>query len=318
MHVKNCSEASNPLSKSTFKSSSLDHEGVETLTLSHKEITFKQNRKYKRKYFCTFIGLSYLCLTPVGCKSESSRTSELSDTNAPPVQNKTPIVVRRARAVVYKVSKSVQPHKKAEFTTLGGNLSIVVKPQDMNNATYECDGETCTATLIEPIIVNATIPTPLNVKLKVQYKKARKPDEKLFSHRVFVGGQLTMVDFGDLLNVSAELGVSVVAEPKNGYKPRIEDFVCSKSISCETPLFKLTGNIDRKGIEFGGQLFVSERWTSSDKFIANQIEQKTVLTFDQIVNNEWIQKLPLIPCKKDEDLDVLWIPPQSNPKKDKP
>jgi len=261
----------------------------------------------------TRVILAFVCISVSGCRA--SHSSELQSPGAPLPAKKPPVVVRHSKVVAYKFLKNVKPMKSASFTTIGGNLSVVVKPSDFNSAPVECNGDICQATLIEPIVVNATIPTPLRVKIKVDYRKTRKPEEALFSHKLAVGGQFTLVDLGDILNVSAQVMVNLEARPEDKYRPRITQVECSKCISCETPLFVLSGSIDKTGIKFGGRLVVSERWTSSDKILVDQLQRDTLITYDQIVQQEWFQKLPLLPGTKKEDYDELWTPDSQDDKR---
>lgn len=244
----------------------------------------------------------------MSCVQESNEKSRLLVSPSDIPKSKAPMVVRKTKAVAYKIVKNSKPLERINLTTAGGNLSIVVRPQDFQKAEIACSDDQCTAVLYEPVVVQATIPTPLNVKVKITYKQTRKPEDALFSHHLSIGGQWNLVDVGDILNIAAELGFSMEAKPDDGFKPKITKIICSKSISCETPLFVISGSIDQRGIQFANRLVVSDHWTSSDKIVLDQIQQKTSFSYKDITQADWFQKLPLPPCLKRSDYDALWIP----------
>lgn len=224
--------------------------------------------------------------------------------------NKGPLVVRKTRAVMYKLMKAnpTTMGKESTVSFANGNLSITVRPKDFDGSAVSCERGVCEALLVEPLVVNATVPTGLHAKVKVRYKQSRTTAEKAFSHHVTVGGQWTVFEAGPILSLSIEAGLTLSALPDNHYVPRITDVVCTKSLTCETPLFIVSGSVDRHGLQFDSRLVVSQQNGTFEKVVADVGRAKKEITFGNLDIKAWGQllaeKLPIKPEGYDTEWDL--------------
>lgn len=241
---------------------------------------------------------------------KASETSE-SQPQQGALRTKPPLVVRRARAVVYKLARQSTPMKQTNIDLAHGNLSITLRPNDFKNSEITCKGDECTATLIEPITAFATIPTGLNTKIKVQYRQARQSHEALFSHYAVVGGQWTLLKVGDILSITIEAGIAFESTPQNNFKPVLRDIYCSKSLSCETPLFVINGMMDKNGIQFDSRLVATGQEGDYVKIVSDFLSKNQRIPFDSMKTPPWVEKLSETPvsrspCNDKKSYDTLW------------
>lgn len=208
---------------------------------------------------------------------------------------KPPLVIRKARAVVYKVTRKSPNNKQTNIGFGQGILSITLKPEDFKSSEVSCSQDDCTATLIEPITVNASIPTGLGARIKVQYRKARMSDEELFSHYGVIGGQWTLLKVGEIISLTIEAGIAFESTPATNYQPVFKEVYCSKSLSCDTPLVTINGTIDKNGLQFDSRLTATGQEGDFLKVVSNLISHNQKIPFDQIKNTQWLEKLPSPP-----------------------
>jgi hypothetical protein len=198
--------------------------------------------------------------------------------------------------------------KETTVSFANNNLSITVKPKDFSGAAVTCERGICEAILQEPLVVNATIPTGLHAKVKVRYKQSKTTEEKAFSHHVTVGGQWTVFEAGPILSLSVEAGLTISALPTNNYIPHITDVVCSKSVTCETPLFVVSGTIDRRGFQFDSRLVVTQQNGEFEKLVADVGRAKKEIAFGNLDIKSWAplltEKLPLKPGGYDTEWEL--------------
>ena len=143
----------------------------------------------------------------------------------------------------------------AEAAVARGHLSINLRPLDLLRATHvACFGKICETTIVKPVTIKLDVPIDLNTRIKVTYEQSRDVGGGLISQQLHVGLDTKPIVIEKILSVEVAIEADLEKSHATGDRLVVKDVHCSARVNCETPLFTIDAQVDRKGMEFSARL----------------------------------------------------------------